>query len=99
MLVFNSYVSINCAPLRLYELRGVECVTSNLTIHGHVRSSVLLQLGLSVYDFLLVSNNNHMSVSHRLDARNPHPATNGNMAHLVHCIIKQEAQGLGALLD
>ncbi len=36
-----------------------------LTFQGHSRSNLMVQLD-SLYDFLLVSNSNRMSISHRL---------------------------------
>ncbi len=63
----------------LYETQIFEVwVILNLTYQGHLRSNLMLQLD-SQYDFLLVSNSNHMSIFHCLAVMDTLQAKNGHL--------------------
>ncbi len=65
LLMFNSNIGPNQAPLRDIRLQNLCDLDFDLSRSLKVKSSGAFRL--AIYDFILVSNSNYMSVCHRLE--------------------------------
>ena len=64
LLMFNSNIGPNMAPLRDISLQNMSDLEFNLSRSLKVKCNGAVRL--SIFDFLLLSNSNYMSNSHRL---------------------------------